>query len=121
MPEKRKRKPSGGQKVTQNAKTRGFYSRALDATEQLDFELAGDVHGIDDEITLLRVKIKALVEHDPENVQLLMKATTTLARLVTTRYNITREEKKKLGEAIGNVLKEIALPLGIGIGSGIAK
>ncbi len=120
MPARQKRSP-GGQKDNQNARTHGFYSRALDEVEKIDFELAAGVYGIDDEIALLRVKIKSLLDHDPENVLLLMKATSTLARLVTARYKMTGGERKKLKEAIGNVLREIAVPLGIGIGSGIAK
>ena len=40
-----------------------FYARALDEAELLDFELASGVEGIDDEIALLGVKIKSLLEH----------------------------------------------------------
>jgi len=87
----------------------------------MDFELAADVYGIDDEIALLRVKIKSLLDHDPENVRLMTQATNALARLVMTRYSITGGEKRKLKEAIGNVLREVAVPLGIGIGTGMAK
>ena len=115
-----KRKP-GAPKGNQNARKHGFYSRVLDEAEQLDFELASGVDGIDDEIALLRVKIKSVLSHDPENIKLTMQATITLARLVKTRYNITREQKKGLKEGIGNVLRDVALPLGIGIGSFIDK
>ena len=115
---KRKR---GAPKGNQNARKHGFYSRALDATERLDFELAAGVEGIDDEIALLRVKIKSILEKNPENINLIMQATNTLARLVKTHYNITREQRKGLKEAIGNVLKDIAMPLGIGIGAGFMK
>jgi hypothetical protein len=38
---------------------------------------------------------------------------TTIARLVTTRYNISKEQKKSLKEAITKVLTEIAIPLGV--------
>ena len=105
----------GGQPANQNARKHGFYSKVLDEAEQLDLTLAQGVEGIDDEIALLRVKIKSILEHDPENIRLIMEATNTLARLIRTRYNITKDQKKGLKEAIGNVLKDIALPLGIGI------
>ncbi len=111
----------GAPKGNQNARKHGFYSRVLDKAEQLDFELATGVEGIDDEIALLRVKIKSILENDPENIKLIMQATNTLAGLVKTRYNITKEQKKGLKEAIGNVLRDIALPLGIGIGATIGK
>jgi hypothetical protein len=120
MPARVKRK-RGGQPDNQNARKHGFYSRVLDEAEQLDFELAVGVEGIDDEIALLRVKMKSLLEHDPENIKLIMQATNTLAGLVKTSYKITKEQRKGLKEAIANVLREVALPLGIGIGSAIKE
>lgn len=90
-----------------------LYSKALDEAEGLDFVLAQDMEGIDDEIALLRVKIKSLLETDPENVRLIMQATDALARLVVARYRITADQKKALKHAIGSVLKDLAIPLGI--------
>ena len=97
----------------QNGPRRGFYSRALNEADELDFELAQGVEGIDDEIALLRVKIKSLVEHDPENIRLIMQATNALSRLVQTRYRISSDQKKSLTNAIGTVLRDLAVPLGI--------
>ena len=111
----------GAPKGNQNARKHGFYSKVLDEAEQLDLELATGVEGIDDEIALLRVKIKSILEKDPENIRLIMQATNTLARLVRTKYNISKKDKKGLKEAIGNVLRDVALPLGIGIGTTINK
>jgi len=115
---KRKR---GAPKGNQNARKHGFYSKVLDEAEQLDFELASGVEGIDDEIALLRVKIKSILEKDPENISLIMQATSALERLVKTRFNISKEDKKGLKEAIANVLRDVALPLGIGIGATLNK
>jgi len=115
MPETTGRRKSS--KQSQSDKKQSIYSRVLDEAEKLDFELAADVRGIDDEIALLRVKIKSVLERDPENIKLIMQATNTLAGLVRTRYNITGEQRKGLREAIGNVLRDVALPLGISIGA----
>ncbi len=120
MPTKAKRK-RGAPKGNPNSRKHGFYSKVLDEAEQLDFELAAGVNGIDDEIALLRVKIKSILEKDPENIKLIMQATNTLAGLVKTNYKISRGQRKGLKEAIGNVLRDVALPLGIGIGASINK
>ena len=114
MPVKKERK-RGAPKGNQNARKHGFYSRVMDEAEQLDFELASGVEGIDDEIALLRVKIKSLLADEPENIRLIMQVANALERLVKTRYNITREQKKGLKEAIGNVLRDVAVPLGIAV------
>ena len=120
MPAKADRK-KGAPKGNQNARKHGFYSKVLDEAERLDFELASGVDGIDDEIALLRVKIKSLIAHDPNNIKLIMQATNTLAGLVKTSYKMSKEQKKGLKEAIGNVLRDVALPLGIGIAATIGK
>ena len=96
-----------------NGTKQGFYARALREAEALDFELAQGVEGIDDEIALLRVKIKSLLEKDPENLKLIMEAISTLARLMMTHYRIGGDQKGALKSAIGTVLKELAIPLGI--------
>jgi len=120
MPTETKRK-RGAPKGNQNARKHGFYAKVLDEAERLDFELASGVNGIDDEIALLRVKIKSILEKDPENINLIMQATNTLAGLIKTRYKISKEQRKGLKEAIGNVLRDVALPLGIGVGATINK
>jgi len=116
-PKRKRGAPPGNQR----ARKHGFYSKVLDEAERLDLELAQGIEGIDDEIALLRVKIKSILDNDPENIRLIVEATNTLARLVRTRYNITKEQKKGLKEAIGNVLRDVALPLGIGIGATLNK
>ena len=63
----KKRRPKGNQ----NARKHGFYSRVLDEAEQLDFELATGVEGIDSEIALLKVKIKFILKNNPKNIKLI--------------------------------------------------
>jgi len=95
---------------------RGFYSRALDEAEKLELEEASHVEGIDEEIALLRVKLRELLEEQPERIDLHFEAANIIARLVRIRYQITKEQKKSLKEAIQKVLTEVAVPLGVGIG-----
>ena len=113
----RKNTPAAQEKSHSSPRARNkktnFYSRVLDEAEKLELTEAYDISGIDDEIALLRVKIQSILQKDPDNVRLIMNATNTLARLVRTRYKLEASQGKGLKEAIGNVLKDIALPLGI--------
>jgi hypothetical protein len=94
---------------------KGFYTKVLKEAEKMDFETVNGLEGLDDEIALLRVKIKALVKRDPQNTRLFMDATNLLAQLVKTRYYISDKQKTGLGEAIKNVIRDIAVPAGIAI------
>jgi hypothetical protein len=94
-------------------KKRIFYGQALNEAERLELEEAAGVEGIDEEIAILRVKLRELIAAAPEKFDLHLKLATTIARLVSTRYSITKEQKKSLKEAITRVLTEIAVPLGI--------
>ena len=102
-------------------KSGGFYSYALDEAEKVEFEAASQVEGIDEEIALLRLKLRELVESQPDRIDLHFEAANTISRLVKTRYQISKEQKKSLKEAIAKVLTEVALPLGIGVGIGARK
>ncbi|MBC8274766.1 MAG: hypothetical protein H8E40_07355 [Chloroflexi bacterium] len=94
-------------------KKHGFYGRALNEAERLELEEARGIEGIDEEIAILRIKLRELIVAKPERFDLHLRVVVTIARLVTARYNITKEQKKSLREAITKVLTEIAIPLGI--------
>ncbi len=111
-PLKRKR---GAPQGNQNARKHGFYSKVISGKNKRDLAQAIDVVGIDEEIALLRARIRSVLEHDPDNINLIMQATCTLARLLRTRHYLGADNHNKLRQAIGNVLTDIGLPLGIDI------
>ena len=95
---------------------REFYSKALQEAEKLELDEAYQIQGVDDEIALLRLKLKELAKDQPQRIDLHLKAANTIARLVKIRYQISKEQKNSLKEAIAKVLTEVALPLGINVG-----
>ncbi|OGO03897.1 MAG: hypothetical protein A2Y72_03625 [Chloroflexi bacterium RBG_13_53_26] len=103
----------GAPQGNQNAKKHGFYSKALDKAEELQLEEARGIDGLDEEIAVLRIKLRSIIQSDPKNIELALAAANTIARLVRTRYNISKEQKRSLKDAIAKVLTEIAVPLGI--------
>lgn len=104
--ERKRRKNSG----------RDFYQQALDEARKCDLEEASHIEGIDQEIALLRLKFRELLEQHPERIDLHLKAASIIARLVKIQYQITSDQKKSLREAVQKVLTEVAVPLGVGIG-----
>lgn len=99
-----------------------LYQSALDEAELLDFQRAINLEGVDDEIAIIRLQVKALlIEDGAPDLDQLIKATNALARLIATRYNISKRDRKGIKEAIGNVLRDIAVPLGITAGQKLLK
>ena len=106
-----------GKKTGQNEETAageaGFYEKVLDEAEKVDFTSVRGQCSVDDEIALLRVKIKSLVRDHPEDTRLLLKTAEILTKMVMTRYRMNKEQKKGFKEAVQTVIKEIAVPLGV--------
>jgi len=115
--EKRKKGAPPGNK---NAVKHGFYSKALHEAERVTLQEAVEVEGVDEEIALLRYKLAELLENYPDRIDLQVDIASTIARLVRTRYQISKEQKKSLKQAIAKVLTEVAVPLGIGVGIKVA-
>jgi len=109
----------GAPKGKQNARKHGFYSRALTEAEKVDLDEASFIEGIDQEIAFLRMKLKELAENEPDRIDLHLEAANTIARLIRTRYQISKEQKQSLKDAITKVLSEVAAPLGIAVNIGM--
>ena len=95
---------------------RGFYSRALEEAEKLELDEAHRLEGVDNEIALLRLELKKSLHDHPEETDLHLKTANAIARLVKIKYQISKEQKNSLKDAIARVLTEVALPLGINVG-----
>jgi uncharacterized protein YjcR len=63
---KNERTGRGAPEGNQNARKHGFYSKVLDEDEQMDFEQATCEEGLDNEIALLRTKIKSVLGMTPK-------------------------------------------------------
>jgi hypothetical protein len=103
----------GAPKGNQNARKHGFYSQVLNEAQQEQLKQAHEVQGIDEEIAIMRVKLLTIMNEHPDRIDLQTVAANAIARLVNTRHNIGKNEKKGLKAAISKVYDEIGLPLGI--------
>ena len=110
----------GGQPGNQNARKHGFYSCVLDELEKHDLEEALLLDGIDEEIAILRVKLKSVLRHCPRNTTLITHAALSLARAVQIKDRF-KPDKQGLKEAFSNVIRDFAIPVGIDIGKFILK
>jgi len=84
----------------QNARKHGFYSNVLDRDQKLRLKEAALVNGIDEEINLLRVKLKSVVERDPDNVRLISHAAISLGRLLRIRERLNKGNERSMVVAL---------------------
>ena len=110
-PSKSKR---GAPKGNQNALKHGFYSRALNKSEQLDLTRAAGIDGVTEEIALMRVQIKQAVSTgDIAKLVPLSKAALALEKLIRTNYKIFVARQLGIKDAMENVFTNILAPLGM--------
>ena len=91
---RRKRKP-GGQPGNQNARKHGVYSKVLTPEEQRVLSLAS-IPGIDGEIALLRMKIRAIVKEDRWPAEGLNRTMHAICRAVRLRHNMASQQRREL-------------------------
>lgn len=93
-------------------------SSIVNDSDRRNINQAALISGIDEEINLLRAKLKSVVQHDPENIKLISLAAVSLARLIRTRYYLGKDRKDRensMKQAIENVFNDIAIPLGLDV------
>jgi len=89
------------------AAARNFYGQALDQAERLDLERAQEIEGLDDEIALMRVRLKRAVQEHPQDVQLLVKGLDILMRAVGARYRLSPKSRRDLVDNLAATLNSL--------------
>lgn len=103
----------GAPRGNQNARKHGFYSNALKPDEVQDLQAAAFMEGLDEEIAILRLKLKAVIQRTPDNTDLQLRIIRTMARVLAIRFQLAPQEKRNLTGAIKEVLKTVGIPIGI--------
>jgi len=93
----------------QNARTHGYFSNKL-TLEQVNYLSSADVSGLDREITILRLKINSILANDPGNVPVLVKAMSSLSKLVKAKQRLDPNSLQDLSEALQKASRDF-LPL----------
>ena len=94
-----------------NALKHGYYSRALlSKKDKTDLALARSLVGLDEEIAVLRFKLKSVLQKDPDNIKLISDALVALNRLMRTRAKFpVIDRHAAMVQAFENVYRSIPL------------
>ena len=92
---------SGGSK---GARREMFYFDALTEGERVDLGKAAEVENLDEEIAVLRVRLKTALRKHPEDYALLVRGIGLLVRAVATQYRLSPRASKDLADSLGDLL-----------------
>jgi len=89
------------------ARVRDFYAAALTDAERLQLADARRVDGLDEEIALLRVRLRSALAERPQDFDLLREGIALLVRAVATQYRLSPRARKDLADRMAAVLNSI--------------
>jgi hypothetical protein len=78
------------------AGAQGFYEDALGEAEAQNFPRARDVDGFEEEIAVLRLRLRTTLEKRPEDLQLMLRGMEVLRKLVISRYGLKPDDQEGL-------------------------
>ena len=90
---------------------RDFYADVLSEASRARLEKARELEGINEEIALLRVKLRDVMAENPEKVELMYKGIDMLMKAVATRYKLSPKSKDDLNDSIIGVINGIGREL----------
>jgi hypothetical protein len=93
-----------------------FYERALIASDRDLVDEARDLEGIDEEVALLRLQIRRLLEEQPEEPAALQSGIRLLVQALSARHRLSGREAANVTDAIASVLEQFAAMLAIPTG-----
>jgi len=89
----------------------GFYEEALSEAERLDLPEARQMEGLDEEIAVMRVRLKRALEEQPQDAQLIAKGLDLLVKAVAAKYRLSPKARKDLSDSIAGVVEGIGAAL----------
>ena len=88
-----------------------FYADVLSEAEGARLEAAREMDGIDEEVAILRIKLRDQIMQHPEKADLLFKNMNTLMKAVSTQYKLSPKSHDDLNDSIIGVINGIGREL----------
>ena len=91
---------------------KAFYRSALSASEEGLIAVADEVVGLDQEIAMLRVRLRRALEEHPEDMTLMAKGVDMLVKALAAGYKLSKGAKADISASIQAVLDEYGPMIG---------
>ena len=70
-----------------------FYEDAMNEAEQAAIQIAREVEGVDEELVVLRLRLRTLAQAEGFDLTLLLRSLDVLRRLVETKHKLTKTQR----------------------------
>jgi hypothetical protein len=84
-----------------------FYSEALSEAERVDFQSALKVQGIDEEIAVLRMRLRSAIASGECELALMLKGIDMLVKAVAAKYKLGPGSEELLEQSLSRVIAEM--------------
>jgi hypothetical protein len=84
-----------------------FYARVLTEAERADLPLALKLQGVDEEIALLRLRLRSALLERSDDLALIFKGIDLLAKAVAARYRLPKAAEDELAETLQRLTASI--------------
>ena len=88
-----------------------FYADVLSEADRARLETARGMENVDEEIAILRIKLRDQLMRHPHRMHLFNKSLDTLTKVVSTRYKLSPKSTDDLNESIAGVINGIGREL----------
>ena len=99
------RRSGAGEARGQGEKPIRFYARvAKSEAEALEIDEAAEVEGLEEEIAVLRVQLRAALNEEERDLPVILKGVEVLMKAVATQYRLSPRARKDLADNFAAVL-----------------
>lgn len=86
-------------------KAKRFYEEALTQAERSDFPVALEVEGVDQEIAVLRLRLRTALKQHPEDLQLMLRGVVMLVQALGARYRLPKVDQDAIADALAESIE----------------
>ena len=83
-----------------------FYASALEQAERDDLAEAANIAGLEDEVALLRLRLRIALERHPDDFRLIESGARLLIQSLLAQHRLSPKQADNLGEAMTGVIEE---------------
>lgn len=83
-----------------------FYDEAVPEADRVALAVAREVEGLDQEIAVLRLRLRRALENHPENMTLMIKGVELLVKALAANYRLSKDGKVELSAKVEAMLNE---------------